>query len=109
MHQVKLIRQQQSSPPPVIEFYTLPIRGAKDYQCQPPRAISFEQAERISQDLDAGRETGQIDDWQWLAGEFPVCPFCDRPVEEGMPLCRPCESILAAGRKQPADKHRLDR
>lgn len=108
MHQVKLIREKRSSRPPVIEFYTLPIQGADDYQCDPPRTISFEQAERISQDLAAGRETGQIDEWQWLAGEFQMCPFCDRPVEDGMPLCRPCESILAAGRKPPADECRLD-
>ena len=103
MCQVRLIREKQFSYPPVIEFYTVPIRGPDDYHCEPQRVISFEQAEQISHDLAIGSETGEIDEWKWEAGEFSVCPICDRPIEEGIPLCPACESILTQGGKTPAD------
>ncbi len=95
MYQVELIREEQSGRGPVIEFYTVPIRGRDDYQCEPRRIISFEQAGRISRDLAIGPKTGEIDEWKWRAGEFSVCPFCDRPVDEDLPLCPLCKSILA--------------
>ncbi len=97
MYQVELIREEQSAHPPVIEFYTVPIRGPDDYQCEPRRIISFEQAERISRDLAIGGKAGEIEEWKWRVGEFSVCPVCNRPIEEGMPLCPPCESILTSG------------
>jgi hypothetical protein len=103
MYQVRLIREEQSARPPVVEFYTVPIRGPDDYQCEPWRIISFEQAEQISHDLALGSQSGEIDEWKWQVGEFSVCPFCDRPVEEGIPLCPACESILTRGGKTPAD------
>ena len=107
MYQVRLIREEQSAHPPVIEFYTVPICGPDDYQCEPRRIISFEQAERISHDLAIGSLTGEIDEWKWQVGEFSVCPFCDRPVEEGIPLCPSCESIFTLDGKTPSDRRGL--
>jgi len=103
MHQVELIRDEWTGRPPVVEFYKVPIRGPDDYQCEPRRLISFEQAKRISRDLAFGFTTGEIDQWKWRAGEFSFCPMCDRPVEEGLPLCPHCESILAPGGSTPAE------
>ena len=65
-------------------------------------------AERISHDLAKGLEAGEIDAWKWRAGEFSVSPLSgDRPVDEGLPLCPPCESILARGGKTAADGRSL--
>ncbi len=100
MYQVQLIREEQHGRPPVIEFYAVPIRGPDDYRC-PERIISFKQAEQISYDLAIGSESGEIGEGKWQVGEFPVCPFCDRPVEEGIPLCRFCESITGEAARQP--------
>jgi hypothetical protein len=103
MHQVRLIPEEPSAHSPIIEFYTVPIRGPNDYQCESRGGISFEQAEQISYELAIGSQTGEIDEWKWEVGEFSVCPICDRQIEEGIPLCPICESILAQGGKTPAD------
>ena len=100
MYQVGLTRKGQSGRAPVIEFYTVPIRGPDDYQCR-RKIISFAQAEQISRDLAIGSTTGEVDQWIWRVGEFPVCPFCDRPVDEGIPLCPSCESISGETAREP--------
>jgi hypothetical protein len=103
MYQVRLIRGKHFARPPIVEFCRVPIRGPDDYQCEPRTIISFEQAEQISHDLAMGKEAGAIDEWTWQAGEFSVCPFCDRPIKDDIPLCPVCESVLARGGKTPAD------
>jgi hypothetical protein len=103
MYQVELIREKPSAHRVIIEFYAVPICGLDDYQCEPRRIISFEQAKRISHGLAIGNKTGEIGEWKWRVGEFSVCPICDRPIEEDLPLCPACESVLAGGNKTLAD------
>ena len=106
MYQVELIREDQHARPQVVEFYTVPIGGPDDYRC-PEETLSFDQAKQISFHLAIGDETGEIDQWKWRVGEFPVCPFCDLPVAEGIPLCPRCESISGeAACQPPSDKVR---
>jgi len=104
MYQVELIGEGQPARPQVIEFYTVPIRGPDDYQC-PRQIMPFDQVEQISFDLAVVNESGEIDGWTWRVGEFPVCPFCDRPVVEGIPLCPVCDSFSGeAARLLPTGK-----
>jgi hypothetical protein len=109
MHQIRLIPVGRAVRPTVVEFYTIPIRGPDDYCCELQKSLSFEQAREISRDLANGRQTGEIGEWKWEAGEFSVCPICDRSVEDGVPLCSACESVLAQDGKAPDDGRGMDR
>ena len=50
-------------------FYAAPIHHEQHYVCFPPRVLTFQQAEQIAAQLSKGRDSGQVDVYQWVESD----------------------------------------